>query len=221
MGNKPVSIPFLSTIQSKYEMDAYLKKHRILDDQVGEVLVECIACNMNVILFHKLLDMIGFDALNSNYDAYSTYLTDIGVSREIIYNLTGANMLRLYRTTDDKAVKSTIINYSIKKGYVNLAKIIIDDSKTKNLDLSKYYKQIIDTFDVQIIEAFCKYDPGFDLEKLMTKTQQRTYERLIAGQKNNVNNRTITHRCESGSNPLNTMLNTAVALNTARMAGAF
>ena len=222
MGNKPVRVADLYTIQSEEAMKTYLRKHDIKDAQIGEIIVESIVCNMRQPLLFHILNSIGVTKLNENYEIYKTYLLDTEGSLLIINNLTEDNMIDLYNNTNNVQLKARIMLRAVLKNYVRLFEIFIKDIKKHKGTLTDLYPAIIEKFNVPIIEACCKYDPNFDIEKLMTKTQQRAYELALDRhytKQNNIQTRTshTSHHCSS--TPMDTVMNTMMAVGTARAMG--
>ncbi len=224
MGNKPVKVADLRTIQTRKEMDKYLSKHNIKDNQICEIIVDCIMCNMSYEIFYPLLKDIGVSKLNENYDLFKTYLTNNSVSRHVIEYLTEANLIDLVNVNKDQTILKYAMLAAIRFNYLELLAILIKAYTRANRSLSEFYPEVISKYSLTGIETFCKYDPGFDIEKLMTKTQQRAYEMALDRHYKNANNAQIakqnrmSHHCDS-SNPMNTMMNTVVAVSTARAMG--
>jgi len=187
MGNKvPASAVDISAINTTHELKAYFKTHHFIegteihDQQLDEIITSSLNGSMPLVVFQYLIDKIGNDLLNNEYDYIKAHLTYSDKSLYIISKLHPYRLRDFVNYTFDVQLLEHIMYYVIKKRVVSVLVTLIE--RYRKIDVSKlaqYHSLVLTNFHAEVMETFDKLDPTFDIKTALSEGQFKKYKKQL------------------------------------------
>jgi hypothetical protein len=136
--------------------------------------------DMPLTVFHYLIDKIGLDLLNNEYDYIKAHLTYSDKSLYILSKLHPYRLRDFVNYTFDMNLLEYIMYAAINKRTVSVLVTLIERYRKLAPDrLTQFHSIVLTDFHAEVIETFDKLDPKFNVDVLLNPAQLRKYKKQL------------------------------------------